>query len=332
MFNRQRGVALVSVLLIVAILLAVVSRLMANHNLVINQHQNTFEQNQALHYALGAETLARQALYEDFSTSGKDVDHLGEIWAQSTMPFELDEGGYLEAQLSDMNGCFNLNALASASIRNGDDEPRNRGGGDSLTSFRRLLDTAGVNSDLAYAWKDWIDGDLEITRSGAEDSEYLVQQPPFRTPNQRVLHLSEIYLMPYVEREQLDPVVPFLCLLPEEDLQINVNTANAPTLAALHEEVTLAMAETIVATDRAFATVDEFVQQNEEFQPVQQQGGLLTVESQYFLLHAQAQVGSSSVTLQSLLYRDPSSGLVTVLQRDFGKLFRSQLTVDIEET
>ncbi len=331
MYSRQRGVALVSVLLIVAILLAVVSRLMANHNLVINQHQNTFEQNQALHYALGAETLARQALYEDHQISGQEVDHLGEIWAQSTMPFELDEGGYLEAQLRDLNGCFNLNALASASVREGEGEAREQDTGDSLVSFRRLLDNAGVNSDLAYAWKDWIDGDLEITRSGAEDSEYLVQQPPFRTPNQRVLHLSEIYLMPYVEREQLDPVVPFLCLLPEEDLQINVNTANAPTLAALHEEVTLAMAEAVVATERAYTSVDEFIQQNEDFRPVQQ-AGVLSVESQYFLLHAQAQVGGSTVTLQSLLQRDVGTGFVTVLQRDFGKLFRSQLTADVEET
>ncbi len=331
MYSRQRGVALVSVLLIVAILLAVVSRLMANHNLVINQHQNTFEQNQALHYALGAETLARQALYEDHQISGQEVDHLGEIWAQSTMPFELDEGGYLEAQLRDLNGCFNLNALAGASVREGDGEAREQDTGDSLVSFRRLLDNAGVNSDLAYAWKDWIDGDLEITRSGAEDSEYLVQQPPFRTPNQRVLHLSEIYLMPYVEREQLDPVVPFLCLLPEEGLQINVNTANAPTLAALHEEVTLAMAEALVATERAYTSVDEFIQQNEDFRPVQQ-AGVLSVESQYFLLHAQAQVGGSTVTLQSLLQRDVGTGFVTVLQRDFGKLFRSQLTADVEET
>ena len=102
MYKRERGVALVSVLLVVAILLAVASRLMANHNLVINQHQNTFEQNQALHYALGAETLARQALYEDLTNSGPDSDHLGELWAQSTMPFELDEGGYLEAQVSDL--------------------------------------------------------------------------------------------------------------------------------------------------------------------------------------------------------------------------------------
>ena len=75
MSKRATGVALISVLLIVAILMSVISRLMSSHNLVINQHQNTFEQNQALQYALGAEALARQALYEDFTNSGKDVDH-----------------------------------------------------------------------------------------------------------------------------------------------------------------------------------------------------------------------------------------------------------------
>ena len=111
---RQRGVALVSVLLVVAVLLAVVSRLMANHNLVINQHQNCFEQNQALQYALGAETLARQALYEDFTNSGTESDHMGEVWAQPVMPFELDEGGYLEAHVKDMHGCFNLNSVSAS--------------------------------------------------------------------------------------------------------------------------------------------------------------------------------------------------------------------------
>ena len=69
---KQAGVALISVLLIVAILMAVASRLLANHNLVINQHQNTFEYDQALNYALGAEVLATQALLLDAQETKSD--------------------------------------------------------------------------------------------------------------------------------------------------------------------------------------------------------------------------------------------------------------------
>ena len=84
--NKQKGVALISVLLVVAILIAVTTRLLAGHSLVVNHHQFTFEHDQALQYALGAESLARQILYEDFINSGKDRDHLGETWARQSMP------------------------------------------------------------------------------------------------------------------------------------------------------------------------------------------------------------------------------------------------------
>ncbi len=313
---RQQGVALVSVLLIVAILLAVASRLLASHNLVINAHQNTFEQNQALQYALGAETLARQALYQDFNTTGKDIDHSGEIWAQQTMPFELDEGGYLEAQLIDRQGCFNLNRLAGSEA-------------DVATEqLKRMAQNLGINPQIADAWRDWVDADLEISGFGAEDSDYLISQPPYRTPNQPVVDVSELYLLQNVDREQLVLLLPHVCLLPETESALNINTVNAQSLAALDESFSISQIEPIVAADRAYQSVAEFVQAFADFTPAE---ASLKVTSEYFLLHAQAQVGSSSVTLQSLLFRDPNSGVVTVLRRDFGKLFRSNLDIVTEE-
>lgn len=313
---RQTGVALVSVLLIVAILMAVASRLLASHNLVINQHQNTFEQNQALHYVLGAETLARQALYEDLTNSGKDSDHMGELWAQQTMPFELDEGGFLEAQLRDLHGCFNLNSVAGSDSKL------------AIERLQRLATSVGLQPQIAEAWKDWVDDDIEVTGFGAEDRDYLIAQPPYRTPNQPVTDISELYLLQNLDREQIAQLLPHVCLLPDSETLININTADAQTLAALDKGLTLAITEPIVAEERSYANKDEFIQAYEDFVPA---AAALTVNSEYFSLHAQAQVGSSSVTLQSLLHRDPDSGVVTVLRRDFGKLFRSNLTVTTEE-
>jgi general secretion pathway protein K len=314
---RQAGVALVSVLLIVAVLMAIASRLLASHNLVINQHQNTFEQNQALHYALGAETLARQALYEDLTTSGPDSDHLGELWAQQTMPFELDEGGFLEAQLTDMNGCLNLNSLVGTDAAA------------AMTRLKLMAQNLGLQPQIAETWKDWIDDDMEVTGFGGEDRDYLVAQPPHRTPNQPVTNTSELNLLQNVDREQLAMLLPHVCLLPNATTLVNINTANAHTLAALDHSIALGSVEPIVATERSFASVAEFIELYPDFTPA---AGALTVKSEYFLLHAQAQVGNTSVTLQSLLFRDPESGSVTVLTRDFGKLFRSDLTVTTEES
>ena len=245
MSKRATGVALVSVLLIVAILMAVISKLMSSHNLVINQHQNTFEQNQALQYALGAEALARQALYEDFTNSGKDVDHYNELWAQPTMPFELDEGGFLDAQLTDLQGCFNLNSLVDDS-------------GTQLERFKRLLNNLSVQPQLAEVWKDWIDADEQLTGFGAEDSEYLTA-PPHRTPNKPVYHVSELLLVQNMDRDQYRAIAPHVCTLPPEVSTININTANAQTLAALDGAIDPGMAEQLVTTERAYMSAEDLL-------------------------------------------------------------------------
>ncbi|MBT7332753.1 MAG: type II secretion system minor pseudopilin GspK [Gammaproteobacteria bacterium] len=313
---HQGGVALVSVLLIVAILMAIASRLLASHHLVINQNQNTFEQNQALQYALGAEALAQQALIEDLTVSNDKSDHLEELWAKPIMPFELDEGGFLEAQLTDLNGCFNLNTVAGS-----DDEV-------AMARFKTLAQLLGVQPQIAEMWKDWIDEDNEITGFGAEDREYLIAQPPHRTPNQLVTHLSELALLSGIGKDQLSTLSPLICLLPDADSLLNVNTANSHALAALDPGLSLAITEPIVAVPRNYASVQEFIDANPDFTAV---AAALSVSSDYFLLHAQAQVGSSTVTLQSMLHRNPSNGQVKILSRDLGKLFRSNLSINTEE-
>ena len=88
---RQKGVALMAVLLIFAVLAALAVRMSGNHALLIAQSRHQFEGDLALNYALGAEELARQALFDDFTSTGKDVDHLDEVWAQPLPPFEVDE-------------------------------------------------------------------------------------------------------------------------------------------------------------------------------------------------------------------------------------------------
>ena len=133
--------------------------------------------------------------------------------------------------------------------------------------------------------------------------------------------------MPGLDDEQLALLLPHVCLLPDAESLLNVNTLNAQTLAALTEEASLAIAEPLVGEAREFDDVKQFVETNDAFAKA---SAILDVRSEYFALHAIAQVGESSVTLLSLLKRD-DSGQVTVLQRDFGKLFRSNLAITTEE-
>ena len=313
--RKQRGVALITVMLTVAVLLVVVANLMTRHSLVISQNRNTFEQTQALQYALGAETLARQILFEDFSAD-PHIHHLGEIWAQPVMPFELDEGGFLEAQVRDLHGCYNINNAWES-------------GAEPLTRLRRLFTNIGVQPQLADLWKDWVDSDADVTGYGAEDSEYLINEIPHRTPNTMVQHVSEMFMLNNATREEIELILPEVCVVPTDGLKINVNTATGHTLAALDDGIAPSIAESMGV--REYSSTADFGNDYQEFAPPAIQN-LLTVKSEYFLLHAYASVGDTSVTLLSTLHRDPDNGEITVLSRDFGKLFRSNLTVDVEDS
>ena len=109
---------LLSVLLILALLSAITYQMVGRQSLVVAQARQTFSGDQALEYALGGEAFARQILYEDWSQTGQGVDNLTEAWAQPLAPFEVEDG-FLEIQIRDLNGCFNLNSVAQGDVSSG---------------------------------------------------------------------------------------------------------------------------------------------------------------------------------------------------------------------
>ena len=101
--SRQQGVVLLSMLLILALLSALAYQIVGRHSLLVAQARYSFGQDQALAYAIGAETLARQVLYQDFTETGAGVDTFQEIWAQPLAPFEIEQG--MVSQLDHWSWC-----------------------------------------------------------------------------------------------------------------------------------------------------------------------------------------------------------------------------------
>ena len=66
MRRRQRGVALISVLLIVALCSALMYELLTRHSMVVAKSRQVLYADQARAYTLGAEAFARQILHEDW--------------------------------------------------------------------------------------------------------------------------------------------------------------------------------------------------------------------------------------------------------------------------
>ncbi|PTU72710.1 type II secretion system minor pseudopilin GspK [Pseudomonas mangrovi] len=309
--SRQRGVALITVLLVVAVVTIVTAGIIARQQLAIRSASNQLHVRQAWQYAQGGETLAKAILFRDLREGDRQapVDHLGEAWARPFAPFKLDEGGELRVRIEDPSGRFNLNSL----VRQG--QPNEL----ALQQFRRLLLRLQIEEPYAERLKDWMDADQDPTGSyGAEDNQYLLAQPPYRTPNRALGDISELRLLFNMREEHYRRLAPFVSALPP-DAVLNVNTASPMVLSSLADGLSPALAAELVSVRGllGFRDLQAFLSQ-----PVLAglgvQGEGLGINTQYFQVVSEVSVGDRRQVLVSQLQRG-RDGRVRVLSRDLGQ-------------
>lgn len=310
--RRQRGVALITVLLVVAIVTVICAGLIARQQLSIRSSANHLHVRQALHYALGGETLAKAILQRDLRQGDprQPVDHLGEPWAQPLVPFALDEGGELRVRILDPSGRFNLNSL----VRQG--QPNEL----AVLRFRRLLLRLGLDTPYAERLLDWLDRDSEPTGSlGAEDNQYLLAAPAYRTANREITDVSELRLLLEMDEADYQRLRPFVSALPSDAL-LNVNTASALVLSSLADGLSPDSAQALLAArgDQGYSTPAAFAAQPMLAGLGEQVAQGMAVGSQYFEVISEVSLGERRVVLRSLMQRS-NDGQVSVLARDLGQ-------------
>jgi len=255
-FKRQQGVALIMVLLAMALVVMLATGMTQQQSVRVFRAGHYLAQQQGLSVALGAEAFARQILVRDYEADKEDnvmVDSLDEFWAANAAILPLDDNGVAEVQIDDLGGRINLNDLVSS---NGQVDPLTR---DRLTRLLVALDISGLSVDTLI---DWIDPDDQtISAFGAEDGQYLVAEPAFRAANQPFVSVSELRLLEGMTEEIYRQLRPHVATLPVSGLGINVNTASAPVLRSLHEELTLAQAESILEKrkEERFENIQDFL-------------------------------------------------------------------------
>jgi general secretion pathway protein K len=118
MRTKQRGVALIVVLLIVAIVAIVATKITSRNQISVRRTINLAQYDQAFWYAISAEEIAKKVLKQDLEDS--DTVHMQQYWAQADVIFPA-ENGEIAGKISDMQSCFNLNALSQTTktVENG---------------------------------------------------------------------------------------------------------------------------------------------------------------------------------------------------------------------
>lgn len=300
----QQGAALVTAILITALVTVTAAAMATRQQLDIRRTGNLVNGDQAWLYSLGMEAWANQILARDRADSA--ADHLGEDWATVITPIEV-KGGALAGRIVDQQGLFNLNSLIQG------DQVNTK----QLQRYLNLLRTLDLDPGLAAALIDWLDRDPDPgIPDGAEDQEYLALTPAYRAANAALTSPAELAHIRGYSREVLAVLLPLVSALPEA-AALNINTAPAPVLLSLSDKMTSADAESLVAarseSEDGFPSIGEFLQRDEMAGTGVDPAGL-SLASNYFLIESTVQFGTRSQRLFSLLRRD-DSGKSVVLAR-----------------
>lgn len=313
---RMRGVALITVLVVVAIATVLSVAMIRSQQQALAHAAGLFAQDQAWLYTQGAEAFVGELLAEDLKSDkrkNREVDHPGEAWAKPFPPYPV-EGGMVRARLEDLQARFNLNRLGSETDENGP----------AQQIFRQLLRNLGLPDNLGPALADWVDEDGDPrAMEGAEDDAYSRLPEPYRAANQPLADVSELRLVAGFTPRVIARLRPYVSALPAA-ATLNVNTAGPELLGALLPGLTPAAAAELVRQRPAegYASVDDFLAQpafnglgTDEKNRLREQLG---VGSKYFQLVADADIDGRHSILHAVMVR-ADSGTLRVMSRDYSR-------------
>jgi len=305
---RQRGVALIMAIVMVAIATMLAVRIGTRASLDQRRTSGLIALDQAWNVALGAEAWAIEVLRKDREDS--TTDDLSEGWAQPIPPLPID-GGAIRGALEDMQGRFNLNNLITDEGKTDDAE---------VARFERLLEKVGADRRWARIAADWLDSDTVAGfPDGAEDGNYLSQNPPYLAANGPVTTTTELMALPGMTFDEYQRIRPYVTALPTGQ-PINVCTASAPVLAALFEDsMDFGDANALKASrrDGCYPTL-EFLRGTLDpalYQKLtDRQRPAISESSNWFRAVTAVRIGTSELTLYSLIERNSAGGGRTVLR------------------
>ncbi|KHL52416.1 type II secretion system minor pseudopilin GspK [Xanthomonas cannabis] len=318
---RQRGAALLTVLLLVAVMTLLMAAVLDDLRFGLRRSGNGEAMTQAQWYALGSETVARQRL-QAMAKRDPLRTTLDGGWNDQPVRFPLDDGA-VSVRLRDRGGCFNLNSVvvgAPEQWQRSDEGAR---------QYRALLEVLGIAPQQAQALTDalvdWIDSDAQPGPQGAEDDRYLQAAVPLRTGATLLAGVSELRAIVGYTPQLVAQLQPYVCALPEGRLSpINVNTLrlqDAPVLVALTEgALGLPAARRVIAArptggwrDAAvFWSAPALLQVSLPDEVYQQ----IELRTAYFSLFSQVDHAGAQIMLEALLQQDPA-GRVRLVARQW---------------
>jgi len=300
LFHNNKGIALITVILIIAILMAVAIELNRSSYADIHDAANLSD-------GIKLTYIAKSGFYGAaalLTNSKNDYDTLRDDWAKADLLSEksasLFTDGYFIATVEDETGKIPLNKLVNGNEYNSDIKE----------ILIRLLSEPEFGLDekkaaeIVDSIKDWIDADNSTTGYGAESSYYSSLDPSYEAKNAQLDCIEELLMVKGITKEIFNGTKekPGLkgFVTADSDGVININTAPKMVLRALSPNIDAEAADRIDEYRRKEGndlSSSQWYRQVPGMAGVTIKPELITVKSNYFKIIS---VGSMKNMTQSL--------------------------------
>ena len=312
----ERGAALLSVLLMVAVLAVIAATTLDRLSLSSRLSANGNALAQARMFTYAAEAIAA-ARIEDLVARDAAQTTLAGDWLgkPQTIPIPI---GSATATVRDAGNCFNLNSLVTETEGQ---YMASATGQDQMTSLMVVLGTnENAARAVAAAAADWADSNITPLSNGVEDDGYRSAVTPYLAANRPFAHPSELRAVKGISPAIYAKLKGWICALPEPVLSpLNVNTLlpeQAPLLAMLFPpgKMNLATARSYLAKrpSSGYGSLIRFWAAPElvALGPSPLVQGQVKLTSNYFLLNTMVSFGELSLAGQSMIVASPAPARV----------------------
>lgn len=319
---NERGAALLTVLLLVAVMSVVAATALERVALATRMTGNGGAIDQARAYADAGTQIARMRIGDLVASNPARITLAGG-WMGTPQSIPVP-GGIATARVTDGGNCFNLNSVVT-----GESEASLKVRPIGVSQFQALLQALGVDArqaqGAAAALADWIDSDSVTQPGGAEDETYAQAPRPYRAANRMMVDASELRAVNGITPAIYDLARPWLCALPVTDLSpININTllpTQAPLFAMLLPgQLSVAQARQLLAQrppDGYGSTVQFWAMPSlSGLSPMTEVAEQVKLTTGFFEVDVSVNVGGTQLVERALI--DARENPATIVRRSWG--------------
>jgi general secretion pathway protein K len=299
--KRQRGIAIVTVLLVVALAATLAASVAWRELVAVRDVENQRLSIETMWVERAAVEWARATLREQAATS--NVAFAGQAWSSPVKDVQLRDllpadvatvnselsRAYISGEVEDAQAKFNLADLVS---RPGPSEPWQING-DGVLSYRRLLGNLSLNPALAQLTASYI---LRSLSDGRGSNDWPMQ----------LVSVQDLVRVAGYDAATVKALSPFVTILPDFTA-VNANTAAEPTLVAAIPTLSASQAHMLVdrRTSAYFVSTGDIalVLSPTLAGAELPAGAIVGVNSSYFIVHCRIHSARINARIDTLIAR-----------------------------